>query len=338
MPLAGAILSRVSDPGEEAPAMLVSVFLDLASADRGDLSLASLHEAASPWTTYPQTPPALTLERIGGAAVAVTNKVVIDRAAMAACPGLRLICVAATGTNNVDLVAARERGIAVCNVTGYATPSVVQHVFALILALTTRLAEHAAAAQDGRWAASEMFCVLDFPFRELAGKTLGIVGYGELGRGVARVAQALGMTVLVAQRPGGPAQAGRVPLDGLLAQADVLTLHVPLADNTRGLIGARELALMKRDALLIDTARGGIVDEAALAEALRAGRLGGAGVDVLAVEPPREGSPLLAVDIPNLIVTPHVAWASREARQRLIDEVAANIRAFREGRERNRVA
>lgn len=319
-------------------ALLPAVFLDLASVDRGDLDLAPLHRAATSWTTYPQTAPERTIERIGGAAIAVTNKVVIDRAVMDACPGLRLICVAATGTNNVDLVAARERGVAVCNVTGYATASVVQHVLALMLALTTRLAEHAAAAQDGRWAASDLFCLLDFPFRELAGKTLGIVGYGELGRGVERVARALGMSVLVAQRPGGPPQDGRLPLDELLARADVATLHVPLADNTRGLIGARELARMKPDALLINTARGGIVDEAALFAALRAGRLGGAGFDVLAVEPPRGGSPLLQDQLPNLIVTPHVAWASREARQRLLDEVALNIVAFGEGRERNRVA
>lgn len=315
-----------------------AVFLDLASVDRGDLDLAALRRVAASWATYAQTPAELTAARIGDAVVAVTNKVVVDRAVMTACPGLRLICVAATGTNNVDLEAARERGIAVCNVTGYATPSVVQHVFALMLALTTRLAEHAAAAQDGRWAASDLFCVLDFPFRELTGKTLGIVGYGELGRGVARVAEAFGMSVLVAQRPGGSPQQGRMPLDELLARSDVVTLHVPLADNTRGLIGERELALMKPDALLIDTARGGIVDEAALIAALRAGRLGGAGVDVLAVEPPRTGSPLLEDLPPNLIVTPHVAWASREARQRLLDEVALNIRAFSEGHERNRVA
>lgn len=318
-------------------APLHAVFLDLASVDRGDLDLSPLHHAAAPWTTFPQTPPGLTAARIGEAVVAVTNKVVIDSAVLAACPSLRLICIAATGTNNVDLAAARGRGIAVCNVTGYATASVVQHAFALILALTTRLAEHAAAARDGRWAASDLFCVLDFPFRELAGKTLGIVGYGELGRGVARVAEAFGMTVLIAQRPGGPPQEGRLPLDELLARSDVVTLHLPLADNTRGLIGARELALMKPDALLIDTARGGIVDEAALVEALRCGRLGGAGVDVLAVEPPRGGNPLLDDPPPNLIVTPHVAWASREARQRLIEEVALNIRAFSEGHERNRV-
>jgi len=318
--------------------LLPAVFLDLASVDRGDLDLAALRAAAASWAMHPQTDAALTAQRIAGAAVAVTNKVVIDGAVMGACPDLRLICVAATGTNNVDLEAARQRGIAVSNVTRYATSSVVQHVFALILALTTRLAEHAAAARDGRWAASDMFCVLDFPFRELAGKTLGIVGYGELGQGVARLAEAFGMTVLVAQRPGGPAVAGRVGLEELLARADVVSLHLPLADNTRGLIGARELALMKKDALLINTARGGIVDETALIAALRAGRLGGAGVDVLAVEPPRQGSPLLDDPLPNLIVTPHVAWASRESRQRLLDEVAENIRAFAAGRERNRVA
>ncbi|MCU0971915.1 MAG: 2-hydroxyacid dehydrogenase [Gammaproteobacteria bacterium] len=317
---------------------LPAVFLDLASVDRGDLDLSGLRGAAARWSLHRRTPPELTAERLEGAAVAVTNKVVIDRPLMAASPGLRLICVAATGTNNVDLAAARERGVAVCNVTGYATASVVQHVYSLILALTARLAEHAAAARDGRWAASDQFCMLDFPFRELAGKTLGVVGYGELGRGVARVAEALGMRVLIAQRPGGSPAPGRVPLPELLAASDVVTLHVPLAENTRGLVGPMQLAQMRPDALLINTARGGLVDEAALADALRAGRLGGAGVDVLAVEPPRGGSPLLDPSIPNLIVTPHVAWASRESRQRLLDEVAENIRAFAAGESRNRVA
>lgn len=319
-------------------ALTSAVFLDLSSIDRGDLDLTSLRRSAGRWTTHPQTPPELMVARIGDATVAVTNKAHIDRAVMTACPALRLICVAATGTNNVDLAAAAELGIVVCNVTGYATPSVVQHVLALMLALTTRLTEHATAAQDGRWAASELFCLLDFPFRELAGKTLGILGYGELGRGVARVGEALGMSIAIAQRPGGPPQEGRLPLDDLLARCDVLTLHVPLADNTRRLIGARELALMRPDALLINAARGGIVDEAALVAALRAGRLGGAGVDVLALEPPQGASPLLDRPPQNLIVTPHVAWASREARQRLIDEVARNIEAFGAGDVRNRLA
>jgi len=317
---------------------LPAVFLDLASVDRGDLDLSRLQGVCGRWVLHTRTPVGLTAGRLAGAAVVVTNKVVIDQPLLRAAPDLRLICVAATGTNNVDLAAARERGIAVCNVTGYATASVVQHVYALMLSLTARLAEHVAAARDGRWAASEQFCVLDFPFRELTGKTLGVVGYGELGRGVARVAEALGMRVLVAQRPGGPPAPGRVALAELLAASDVVTLHVPLAENTRGLIGRRELASMRPDALLINTARGGLVDEAALADALRAGRLGGAGVDVLATEPPRDGNPLLDPSVPNLIVTPHVAWASRESRQRLLDEVAENIRAFVAGESRNRVA
>ncbi|MFQ5546487.1 MAG: NAD(P)-dependent oxidoreductase, partial [Acidiferrobacterales bacterium] len=172
---------------------------------------------------------------------------------------------------------------------------------------------------------------------ELQGKTLGIIGYGELGQGVAGIAQAFGMKILVAQRPGGAAQADRVPLDTLLPQVDILSLHCPLTPATQGLIGARELALMKRDAVLINTARGGIVDEQALVDALRAGRLGGAGVDVLTKEPPVDGNPLLVADIPNLIVTPHSAWASRETRQRVVHEVAANIHAFLDGAPRNLV-
>ena len=268
----------------------------------------------------------------------VTNKVVLDRDTLAGAEDLRLVCIAATGTNNVDLAAARELGIAVTNVARYATPAVVQHVFALILALTTRLPDYQRAVAAGAWQRHDAFCLLDHPIRELAGRTLGIVGFGELGQAVARVADAFGMSVLIAQRPGGPPQAGRLPLDALLPRVDVLSLHCPLTDATRGLIGARELGLMRRDALLINTARGGLVDEAALAAALRGGDLGGAGVDVLTREPPAEGNPLLAADIPHLIVTPHTAWASREARQRLLDEVAANIAAFLAGQTRNRVA
>lgn len=267
----------------------------------------------------------------------MTNKVALDRAVLTSAPSLRLICIAATGTNHVDLNAAREQGIAVANVVRYATPAVVQHVFALILALTTRLPEYQRAVASGTWQQQERFCLMDYPIRELAGRTLGILGYGELGQAVARVAEAFGMQVLVAQRPGGKAREGRVALDQLLPQVDVLSLHCPLTDTTRGLIGARELELMRHDALLINTARGGIVDESALAEALRRGTIGGAGVDVLSTEPPREGNPLLPPDIPNLIVTPHIAWASREARQRVVEEIATNIEAFMAGIARNRV-
>jgi glycerate dehydrogenase len=313
------------------------VILDLATIDRGDLDLSGLEGSCEQLEQHAQTRPDRVTKRLADAVVAVTNKVVLDRERLAAAPALRLVCIAATGTNNVDLEAARERGIVVCNVTGYATPSLVQHVFALILAHATRLLDYHQAVRDGAWARSDQFCLLDFPIAELAGCTLGIVGYGELGRAVGRMAEAFGMRVLVAQRPGGAPEPGRIPLDELLAQVDVLTLHTPLAANTRNLIGAAELARMRPDALLVNTARGGIVDEAALAHALRRGIISGAAVDVLTVEPPRAGNLLLAPDVPNLIVTPHVAWASRAARQRLIDEVAENIRAFAQGRARNRV-
>jgi glycerate dehydrogenase len=312
-------------------------FLDFDSVHPADLERSALEAALPRWQLYPSTAAAEVSGRVAGCDVVVSNKVVLSREVLAAAERLRLVCVAATGTNNVDLEAARELGIAVSNVTGYATPAVTQHVFALLLALTTRLDEHRRAARDGTWSRSPYFCVLDFPFRELAGRTMGIVGYGELGRGVARAAEAFGMQVLVAQRPGGAAQAGRLPLDELLRQADVVSLHLPLAANTRNLIGAREFALMKPDAVLINTARGGIVDESALLAALQSGRLGGAGIDVLAVEPPPADQPLLQADLPNLIVTPHVAWASRAARQRMLDDVAANIRAFARGEARNRV-
>jgi glycerate dehydrogenase len=313
------------------------VLLDLDTLG-DDLDLGRLEASLDDWNLHPVTAADEVAARIAGAEVAVSNKVLLDAAALAASPQLRFIAIAATGTNNVDLEAARAAGIVVSNVTGYGTPSVAQHVFSLLLALTTRLVDYRAAVRDGRWAASPHFCLLDYPIRELQGKVLGIVGFGELGQGVARLAEAFGMEVRVAQRPGGPAQAGRVPLAELLPAVDVLTLHCPLTAATQHLIGAAELAAMRDDAVLINTARGGIVDEAALAAALRTGTLGGAGFDVLTVEPPRAGNPLLAPDLPNLIVTPHVAWAARESRQRLIDQVAENIRRFRAGDPRNRVA
>lgn len=313
-----------------------AVFLDRDSMG-DDLDLSALDSLATHWDNYPATTPEKTLDRVRDADLVISNKVMLDRAILAECKRLKLICIAATGTNNVDLVAARELGIAVSNVTGYGTPSVVQQVFALLLALTTRLNEHRVAARDGRWASSPYFCVLDHPFRELAGKTFGIVGFGELGQGVAKVAEALGMEVIVSQRPGSEPKPGRVTLDELLARADIISLHVPLADNTRNLIGAEQLALMKPDAILLNAARGGIVNEQALADALQAGQIGGAGFDVLTVEPPRNGNVLLDLDLPNLIVTPHVAWAAKESRQRLMDQVTDNIQAFLTGEQRNRV-
>jgi glycerate dehydrogenase len=318
---------------------MLGVFLDLDSLDRHDLDLGALRATLPEWRLHPSTAPDEVAERIATAEVVVSNKVVLDEALLAGAPRLKLIAIAATGSNNVDLAAAERLGIRVCNIRRYATPSVVQHVFALLLALVRNLPHYQQAAVDGHWQQSEQFCLLDYPIRELGGLRLGIVGYGELGRAVAEVAgKAFGMQLLIAQRPDGPSQQGRLPLQELLPQVDVLSLHCPLSAQTRNLIGVKELALMKPDALLINTARGGIVDEHALAEALRAGRLGGAGIDVLETEPPVADSPLLADDIPNLIVTPHVAWASREARQRLADQLAENIRAFIDGTPQNLLA
>lgn len=313
-----------------------AIFLDYGTIDRGDLDSAALEEAAGPWRWYANSDRGELEARIADAQILVTNKVPLDRDTLAAAPDLQLVCIAATGTDKVDLDAARELGIVVCNVTGYATPSVVQHVFSLILALTTRLPDYQRDVRLGRWQSQANFCLLDHQIRELAGKRLGIVGHGELGRAVARAAGAFGLEVVVSQRPGSKhLQTGRVPFHEVLEESDILSLHLPLTRETAGLIGADELASMKPGALLINTARGGIVDEAALADALRSGHLGGAGIDVLSREPPSPDNPLLAPETPNLILTPHVAWASIESRQRLLDGIAGNILAFRRGKPRN---
>ena len=315
---------------------LKTVFLDYDTVSNGDLDLELLREAAGDLTLYDSSETRIA-ERIFDADIVLLNKLDLTRELLSSAQRLKLIALAATGTNNVDLIAARERGIAVCNVRAYCTASVVQHVWGLILSLTQHVYEFSRLSRDGSWAKDEAGAVLSHPIRELQGRSFGVVGWGELGRGAARIAEAFGMRVLIAARPGGPPQAGRVPLDELLAGADIVSLHCPLSDATRGLIGARELALMKPDALLINTARGALIDGAALAAALKAGRLGGAGIDVLPQEPPVQGEPLLDSQIPNLLVTPHIAWAAREARQRCMNEMAANIRDFRNGGRRGRV-
>ncbi|MBK6351195.1 MAG: D-2-hydroxyacid dehydrogenase [Proteobacteria bacterium] len=316
-----------------------AVFLDYATVSfNRDLDPSALRRALPDLELRDHTPQAAVPEAIAGATVVALNKLRITRETIAASPDLKLIVLAATGTNNVDLEAARERGIAVCNLRDYCTASVVQHVLGTMLLLTQRLREYDALVRSGAWSRGDQFCLLDFPLRELAGRKLGIVGYGALGKGVARAASlALGMEVWIASRPGGEPRAGRHDLDELLSQVDVLSLHCPLTTLTQGLIGAPQLARMKPDALLINTARGALVDSQALADALRAGRLGGAAIDVLPQEPPVDGNPLLAPDIPHLIVTPHIAWAAREARQRCLDEMAANVEDFARGGHRGRV-
>jgi glycerate dehydrogenase len=315
-----------------------AVFLDYATVShRDDLDPSRLARALPGLDFRSQTAQHDVPRAIRGAGVVLVNKLCIDRPAIAATPELKLIVLAATGTNNVDLEVARERGVAVCNLHDYCTASVVQHVMGTLLLLTHRLREYDALVRAGAWQKGEQFCLLEYPIRELAGRRFGIVGYGTLGRAVGRAAQAFGMELVIANRPGGTPEPGRLPLDELLPTVDVLSLHCPLTPATTGLIGATRLALMKSDGVLINTARGALVDGTALAAALRAGRLGGAAIDVLPHEPPVDGDPLLAPDIPNLIVTPHVAWGAREARQRCIDEMAANVEDFLRGGRRGRV-
>lgn len=315
-----------------------AVFLDFDTVSHDDVSADPLRIPGIDLVVHGMTPASAVAERCRDAGIVILNKVNLDAALLESAADLRLVCLAATGTNNVDIEAARRLGVGVCNIEAYCTASVVQHVFAVILALTHHLHAYQVLLQQGAWRSSPQFCLLDFPIRELAGKTLGIVGLGELGSAVARVAEAFGMRVRVARRPG--AETGdpdRIPLHRLLAEADVISLHCPLTAATRGMIGAAELERMKPDALLINTARGALVDSAALADALKTGRIGGAGIDVLPEEPPVSGDPLLDPAIPNLIVTPHIAWAAREARQRAVDEIAANIRSFLDGGRRGRV-
>ena len=309
-----------------------AVFLDHPSLDLGDLDLSPLLACFSDLQLFAQTAPDQVAERLHGASVAITNKIRIDAAAMAANPDLQLILITATGTNNVDLDAARAHGITVCNCQGYGTPSVAQHTIMLLLNLATRLADYQKAVGEGRWQQARQFCLLDYPIVELEGKTLGLLGHGELGGAVARLAEAFGMRVLLGQIPGRPARPDRLPLNELLPQIDALTLHCPLNEHTRHFIGARELAAMKPGAFVVNTARGGLIDEQALADALRNGHLGGAATDVLSVEPPVNGNPLLAADIPRLIVTPHNAWGSREARQRIVGQLTENAQAFFSGK------
>lgn len=311
-----------------------AVFLDHQSLDLGDLDLSPLHAQFDELQLYASTRPDQVAERLRDATAVISNKVMIDAAAMEANPQLQLILVAATGTNNIDLATARLRGVTVCNCQGYGTPSVAQHTLALLLALATRLCDYRQAVTDGRWAAASQFCLLDFPIVELQGKTLGLLGHGELGGAVARLAEAFGMRVLSGQIPGRPARAERLPLDELLPQVDALTLHCPLNDHTRHMIGARELALLKPGALVVNTARGGLIDEQALANALRSGHLGGAATDVLSVEPPVNGNPLLQADVPRLIVTPHSAWGAVESRQRIVGQLSENAQAFFAGQPR----
>ncbi|MCG7570144.1 D-2-hydroxyacid dehydrogenase [Pseudoalteromonas sp. CNC9-20] len=303
----------------------------------GDNSLAPLEQLGD-FHSYELTEPQSVVTRCQDAEVIISNKVVINAEHMQSLPKLKLICVAATGTNNIDLQAAAEQGITVCNVAGYSTASVVQHTFALLNALLGNIHRYINDCHHGAWQQSDMFCRLDYAIEELADKTLAIIGYGELGQAVARVAEAFAMKVIVAERKGQPVREGRVSFEQALQNADVVSIHSPLTPQTQQLFNADAFALMKPSAVLINTARGPIIDEQALVAALEQGDIAGAALDVLTREPATADNPLIAYQGHNLLLTPHIAWASRQARDRLIEQLAKNIIGFANGEIRNQVS
>ena len=315
-----------------------AVFLDFATMGPG-LDVAPLRALLPELELFDTTADEQIAERIQDVEIVLGNKVRLTKELIQSNPALRFVGLTATGTDNVDLVTAKMHDVAVCNIRAYCTQSVAEHVFGLLLNLTHNLTQYNAAVRAGNWQRSEDFCLLSFPIRELSAMTLGIVGFGELGKGVARIGAVFGMEVIIAARPDADTVADdRVAFDELLRRSDVISLHCPLTDATAGLFGAAEFNAMKSNAILINTARGGLVDSAALVAALRDGDIGGAAIDVLPTEPPVDGDPLLDYDAPNLLVTPHVAWGSNEARQAAINELALNVAAFIDNRERNRVA
>ena len=287
---------------------------------------------------YPATAAEQLLEHAAGAEVLISNKVPLGREALARLPALKLVAIAATGYNHVDVDACRERGVAVCNVRHYGDHTVAEHALTLMLALMKNLPAYQRDVAAGVWSQAKQFCHFGAPIREMRGAVLAIVGSGGIGGELAAMARAFGMEVLFAERKGAAqAREGRVPFDAALARADVVSLHCPLTDETRGMIAQAELMAMKPGAILINTARGGLVDEADLVAALKYGQLGGAGFDVLSSEPPAPDNPLLKARLPNLIVTPHVGWASAEAMRRLAAQLVENIEAFVRGEALNRL-
>jgi glycerate dehydrogenase len=316
------------------------VFLDAATF--GDVSLKRFSEIGD-CKIYQVTKPSETIARLADQEIVVTNKRAIDQAALAApeSQNLSLIAVAATGTDIIDQAAARKRGVKVCNVPGYAAQSVAQFTMALIIELATHAGRYAGDVKAGMWQKSPVFSLLTYPSIELTGRTLAIIGYGNIGREVARMAGGFGMEVLVAARPGAtePPASDRVPLEQLLSQADIVSLHCALTPQTKNLINDERLRLMKPSAFLINTARGALIDEAALIQALSERRLAAAALDVISEEPPAADHPIIvaASALDNLVVTPHTAWSARQARERLLKEVAENISAFLAGRDRNLV-
>ena len=308
------------------------VILDADSLGKGEVDLSPVTELLDEWQVYGTSTPAETIERIREATVVLSNKIVLDEEKFSIAGKLRLICVMATGTNNVDLDAAKRADITVSNAVAYATPSVVQHTISLMLALSTNLPAYIDDVKSGAWQKAPAFCLLDHPISELNGKILGIVGFGELGSGVAAVARALGMKVLISGRPGRTNAKGRLAFDDLIGEVDYLSLHCPLTSETENLVNLATLKKMKTSAFLINTARGGLVNAADLLQALESNIIAGAAVDVLNIEPPPIDDLLTNTNQNKLIVTPHNAWGAIESRQRLVQQMADNINGFVTGK------
>jgi glycerate dehydrogenase len=311
------------------------VVLDGYTLNPGDLTWNALKQFG-PCAIYDRTPPERVMERARDADILLTNKTVLNRETIRALSNLKYIGVLATGYNVVDVVAAKERGVPVTNVPDYGTHSVAQLTFALLLELTHHVAHHAQTVRDGKWVRSPDFCYWEFPLIELHGLTFGVIGFGKIGRAVARLADAFGMRVLVhnRSRPADlPPQFQFASLDELLSRSDVVSLHCPLTPDNKQFINSQRLAQMKPTAFLLNTSRGPLLDERAVADSLNAGRLAGAGIDVLSVEPPKADNPLLSAK--NCVITPHIAWGTRAARSRLMDIAIENIRAFLAGTPRN---
>lgn len=314
--------------------MLQIVFLDRDALRANVRRPSFVHE----WLEFAETAPHEIVERLRGATIAIVNKVSLREDVLAQLPELKFIAVAATGVDIIDIESCQRRGIAVSNVRHYASHAVPEHVLMLMLTLSRNLMHYRTAIRRGDWQEAKQFCLFDKTIRDLNGRTLGIIGYGSLGHEVEKLAQAFGMRVLVSERKGASdIRQGRVSFEQILNECDIITLHCPLTSDTRHMIGPAELAKMRADAILINTARGGLVDESALANALLKNVIGGAGFDVLSDEPPRDGNPLLDLDLPNFILTPHNAWASNEAMQALADQLVENLEAFVRGEPRNLV-
>jgi glycerate dehydrogenase len=308
------------------------VVLDGYALNPGDLGWDKLREVGE-CTIYDRTPPGDLPARAGDADCLLTNKTILDADSIRSLPRLRYIGVLATGYNVVDTNAARERGIIVTNVPAYGTASVAQATFALLLELTNRVGHHSQTVHAGRWSQSRDYCYWDYPLLELAGRVMGIIGLGTIGRQVAQIAQAFGMRVIAHTRSATETSIETVPLDRLISQSDVVSLHCPLTEQTRGIINRQRLGQMKRTAFLINTSRGPLIDEQALADALKSEQIAGAGLDVLSTEPPSPQNPLLGAK--NCIITPHIAWATQAARQRLMETAVSNLQAFLQGRAQN---